>query len=57
MAEVREMQEHFPAKSVPLYHIPAGSGNAWIRLISTAAGATMGAWTVPMDNFVQACFP
>jgi hypothetical protein len=32
MAEVRE---HFPAKSVPLYHIPAGSGNAWIRLFTT----------------------
>jgi len=31
MAEVLEMQEHFPAKSAPLYHIPASSGNAWMH--------------------------
>jgi hypothetical protein len=35
MAEVREIQEHFPAKSAPLYHSPASSGNAWIGLFST----------------------
>jgi hypothetical protein len=57
MAEVREMQEHFPAKSAPLYHIPAASGNAWIRLFSTRRRGNNGRSDGTMVNFVQACFP
>jgi len=59
MAEVRKMQEHFPAKSAPLYHIPAASGNACLRPASPTSDPVLDEAPRPFDIgiFVQACFP
>jgi len=54
-----EVQEHFPAKSAPLYHIPAASGNACLRPATPTSYPVLDEAPRPFDMgiFVQASFP